>query len=98
MDPLISERSEHDLTMLSIRPPFRACRPVVPLDPKTWTESADIRCPHGIVSYAKLWWLDLHHIDRRPRLARHLDDLIHCRDVAVDDWVHCAEPAKPHRD
>lgn len=44
-----------------------------------------------------MWWLDVHHIYGRSRLARYSHDIIHRLYSAVDNWLHCLKSAKPLR-
>lgn len=76
------------------RSSIRACRTVVSPHSSPGPEASQVRRDRGRLSIAHLRWLDLRHIDGRPRLARHLHDLIPGRDTAMDAGMLGAKPTE----
>ena len=76
-------------------PPLHPGGPVVHAHGSPRCLCAKVRGLHRPASHHLLRWLGLHHVDGRPRLARHLHDLVPRPDPALDPGLCCPVPAQP---
>jgi hypothetical protein len=83
-------------TLNASRPPLRIGRPLVCLDPQTKLVASQFCRCCGRLPHVDVWRMDIRDVDRRPRLARHLHDLIPGGDTAMDTGLSGFDPAQPN--
>ena len=73
------------------RPSIRSCISMVSADSTTEREPTKIRDVFRAVPNSHMWWMDIHNIYGRSRLARHFYDLVYCCNPSMDSRLFSIE-------